>query len=177
MNNTSLNQLHKEIETARKQSYDPARYEVGDVSVLEGEETGNNLSDYVTMRDEDLTLDRYYTIDGNPAEDIMRSDAFKMPTTIQTVPPMVKVKIEKIFENKPLQYELLGLYYAGGFTQSEISELKGMTQKDVQRSLLRGKKNLKKYLTDAEYDSIRWLLRDLKPLPILAQYQIEMGMK
>lgn len=138
MNNTSIKQLDSEIKIARKQAKSfPYRFERNDTAI----EDGNSLSDLMTLRNIDST------------------------TGMQIVPPLVKKKIDEMFEMYTLQYEILGLYYAAGFTIDEISVLENMQRDSVNRSLRRAVKRLQKYLTESEYDSIRWLLRDYKGIP------------
>lgn len=136
MNNKSIIQVKREINTARKQSRsNPYRNEIGDT--VDGE---NTLSDLMGIRNLDST--------GN-----------------QIVPQTVKEKLVTVFANFETQYKILGLYYAAGFTVEEISLLEGMAKQNVSISLRRAVKRLRKYLTVQEYDSIRWLLRDYKRIP------------
>jgi len=138
MNNTSINQLHKEIETARQQALnDPYRYERED-QVVGSYAEGNSLSDMVVLNE------------GSPY--------------VQSIDPVLKVKIEQLFESFPTQYDMLGLYYAAEFTVGEIAMMQGVTKQSVQTTLKRAKKRLIDGLTAAEYDSIRWLMRDFKPI-------------
>lgn len=138
MNNTSIGQLERQIITANKQSKrDPYRYETNDTSI----DNGNSLSDLMSIKKVSKSNGR------------------------QGIPPLVKEKIETIFANHELQYKLLGLYYAGYFTIDEIADIESMQRDSVSRSLKRAVNRLRKYLTAAEYDSIRWILRDYKRIP------------
>jgi predicted DNA-binding protein YlxM (UPF0122 family) len=138
LNNTSIKELGSQIVTARKQARaNPYRHERDDLQI----EDGNSLSDLMGMR--------------NISE----------ITGKQIVPPLVKAKLEEIFSSFELQYKLLGLYYGAGFTIDEIADMESMKRDSVSRSLKRAVKRLTKYLTVAEYDSIRWLLRDYKRIP------------
>jgi hypothetical protein len=136
MKNTSVKQLNAEIATARKQA----------------------LTD-------PHRYERPDTVEGQSLIDMVTSRPMQWSGK-QIIDPFLSYKIERIFEKFPVQYKMLGLYHSARFTVGEIAEMEGVTQPSVTQSLRSAKARLKKYLTDAEYDSIRWAIWD--PLPTRA---------
>jgi predicted DNA-binding protein YlxM (UPF0122 family) len=144
--NKSLQQIQKEINIARKQALRPnvVMYkEITDTITTDTEGYTNSLIDMVNEKE--LTLEQ-------------------APSHVRTVPPHVKKRIDQIFAKFPKQLEYLGLYYAAAFTYSEIADMKSIAKNNVKLTVQRGVKRLKDKLTEQEYDSIRWLLRDYKPI-------------
>ncbi|KKC46782.1 hypothetical protein VE23_05940 [Paenibacillus sp. D9] len=147
--NKSINQLHKEIEQARKEA-------------LKDYEKKNKIGIKKHERSDMVKL----ATDGvaNSLIDQILSKRYSQRNGVQTIPVEVQVKIEKIFAKHEHQYRLLGLYYGAGFTRMEIAELLGLQRQNVGKSLQQAMKRLKIYLSPEEYDSIRWALGDYKPL-------------
>lgn len=138
--NQSIKQINKEVVTAK----------------------GQSLSRYHDFEIEDKRLG--FGTDSNSLTDVIEAARNRQGKGKQFIPLFVKQKIETIFENHPIQYRLLGLYFAANFTIDEIADIEDMDRSNVRKSLSRGKARLKKYLQDYEYDSIRWLVRDPKPV-------------
>lgn len=137
MKNTSIEQLNKEVVTAKKQALsDPYRYERPDQV---GTADGNTLTEIVQMKKQQAR-------DGK-----------------LTFPADVRAKVLVIFDKFPEQLKTLGLYYDGGFTVEEIAEREKSEVTNVARSLRRAKNRLKKYLSPEEYNSIRRFIGDHKP--------------
>jgi RNA polymerase sigma factor (sigma-70 family) len=138
--NKSIAQIQNEVSAARKNALsEPHRYERPDM-VLGLSDEANSLTDIVASKEKGQR------------------------STKQGMPDDLRGKVESIFEKFPHQYRLLGLYFAARFTMDEISEMIGYPKGHVSRDLNRAKTRLKKYLTNEEYDSIRWALGDAKTL-------------
>lgn len=140
MRNKSVEQFQSEIMVAKKQALrDPYQYERPDTVVGVGEDA-NSLTDTVLTRGK------------------LQSHG-KM-----TFPAGVRAHIGHIFDKFPVQLEILGLYYDGGFTTEEIADMRNDADNNILTTLRRAKARLKKYLTPTEYDSIRWAIGDPKSL-------------
>lgn len=149
MKNKSIKQVHQEIENAKR-----------DALTIDGIVRNERDDNETGGRDRG---DFYES--GNSLSDIVVAKKNAQQSGKQVVSPEVKKKIEIIFDKQAKQYMTMGLYYAGGFTIDEISDITGERRDSVVRTLKSGVKRLKKYLTESEYDSIRWLVRDLKTIP------------
>lgn len=138
MKNVSIEQLNKEVLTAKKQALsDPYRYE---------------RPDFVENRD------------GNSLIEIVQMKEQTNHSNKKTFPAAVRKSVDYIFDKFPNQLRILGLYYDGGFTIEEIADMDGTTKANISIGLSRAKARLKKYLSDEEYDSIRWAIGDPKKL-------------
>ena len=147
MSNTSLKQTHTEIVNAQRQALrDPYQNERAD--------TVRGSVDYGEILDAGTSLG-----------DIANAKRELQATGIQRVPDWVQFRINQIFEKFPVQLKYMGLYYAGGFTSQEVADIRGVERRVVEITVKRGVERLMNNLTPAEYDSIRWLLRDYKHLP------------
>jgi predicted DNA-binding protein YlxM (UPF0122 family) len=149
--NKSIAQLHKEIETARREAL--VNFEKNPNKITKKK---HERSDSVVMFDDGMS---------NTLADIVQSKRNTQSNTgVQSIPIEMQEKIEKIFTKQQHQYKLLGLYYAAGFTRQKIADDEGLKRQNVGTSLTQAVKRLQKYLSPSEYDSIRWALGDHKPL-------------
>ncbi|MDQ0898438.1 hypothetical protein [Paenibacillus sp. V4I7] len=148
----SLNQIHREIENARAEALrDPRINEVSNVTVFD--EKG-----YPT----------------NPLTDFMTYKRSNQQEGTQLIDPVLLAKIDKMFTKYQHQYKVLGLHYSGGFTVEEIAVDEKTTKGHISRSISRAKQRMQKYLSEAEYDSIRWYIGDREPIQVTAPVPDEM---
>lgn len=157
VSNKSIKQVHQEIENAKKDAL-TSKY----ITKNERSDVERGGQDYGDMYES-----------GNSLSDIVVAKRNAQQSGHQIVPFLVKLKIEHLFEKQPIQYKILGLYFAGGFTFDEIAFMEDMKRPNVIASLKRGVKRLKDKLTEQEYDSIRWLVRDLKTIPATPKQNYE----
>ncbi|SFS70076.1 sigma-70 family RNA polymerase sigma factor [Paenibacillus sp. BC26] len=148
--NKSIDQLNKEIETAKREALKSTEKKPNQIGIKKHER-----SDMVKLTSEGVA---------NTLIDQVLSKRVGQRSGVQKIPRDVKVKIEQIFAKHDHQYSLLGLYYGAGFTRTEIADILGLQRQNVGASLRSAVARLKKYLTPEEYDSIRWALGDYKPL-------------
>jgi DNA-directed RNA polymerase specialized sigma subunit len=152
MKNASLKQLNKEVADAKGMALkvntkkDGYRFETSD--------RVSGSVDYGEFFDA-----------GNSLTDIVAAKTSVQNSGKQTIPPMVNSKIEAILHYAPTTYKIMGLYYAGEFTVGEIADILDISHQSVSKALRKAKEILKERLFAEEYDSIRWLLRDPKPIP------------
>lgn len=148
MSNKSIKQITNEIKTAKRESLSAKKLSFTEVHISELE-------------------------DGNTLIDIVSAQKNSQSSGKRKINPILNDKIKALFEKYPVQYKFLGLYYSGGFTTVEIAEMEYITRQSVEKTLRSAVKRLKKYLTESEYDSIRWLLRDGKQIPATVRMNYE----
>lgn len=138
MANKSVGQTKREAQTAKREALkNPYRYERADVI------NGNALSDIAALSESQSDIARSHT---------------------QALAPELVKRIADLFEKFPQQYEVLGLYFTGGFTVDEIARFTETTKGTVSVTLKRAVKRLKTKLTTGEYNRVRWYIGDVPPL-------------
>ncbi|MBS4214934.1 sigma-70 family RNA polymerase sigma factor [Neobacillus rhizophilus] len=76
----------------------------------------------------------------------------------QEYPAEIKVKVDKLFQADKFkkQKEAMALYFEAGLTSTQIANETGQDARNVRRSITMGLEKIKKKVTNAEWNTIKW---------------------